>query len=390
MATKTEKKRAKTRANRLTIDHIKMGPEPLWQPGESEKLSESERKVQWSKAAHWYNYFYKSKDYVPFVIQYAEEVCKFDKDQIKALKQCEDWKLIYKGKALCRLHYRGWVHTEQEHKYVLDHLLECVEYGKTVVAEKKEAKKNAPPVISPAERTRRKVMDTVFELWDTTIVEGWMDQNFEESIDVFAAFKEAGLKSNAIAPFKQVIDHEYELINDAINKTCDQAVEAYSHISLANKKKMVKQMETIYADLDKLKLSYKAERGPRIKKRKATDVQVKDLKYKVEDMDYKLTSINPIGIPGSSILLVFNTKNRTLYQYETTATAGFEVGGTTIKNFDGKLSKCAKLRKPEVILPLMLTKTQRQIEKVWKEQITTKVSSPNGRINKDCILLRIL
>ena len=41
---------------------------------------------------------------------------------------------------------------------------------------------------------------------------------------------------------------------------------------------MVKQMETIYADLDKLKLSYKAERGPRIKKRKATDVQVKDLK----------------------------------------------------------------------------------------------------------------
>jgi len=383
-------KKKNTRAKRITIDDKYMGPEPLWSPGESSKLSESDGKMAWTKAAHWYNYFYKTKDYVPFVIQYAEEVCKFDKDKIKALKQIEDWRLIANCKAVCRLHFRGWEHTKEQHEYVADHLKEMVNYGKTIVTEKKEAKKNAPPVISPAERTRRKVMETVYELWDTTVVEGWMVQEFDTSIDVFAAFKEAGLKSNAIAPFKRVIDDEYEVINDAINKTCDQAVEAYSHISLANKKKMIKQMDTIYSDLDKLKLSYKAERGPRIKKRKATDVQVKDLKYKVEDMEYKLTSINPIGIPGSFNLFVFNTKNRTLYEYVTTATAGFEVGGTTIKNFDSKLSRCTKLRKPEVILPLILTKTQRQIEKVWKEQITTKINTPNGRVNGDCILLRIL
>ena len=384
------KVRTKLRKKRVTLDDKYMGPEPLWGPGESVNLSKSESMVQWTKGAHWYNYFYKTKDYVPFVIQYAEEVCKFDKEQIKALKQVEDWRLILNVKAVCRLHFRGWEHTEQQHEMAKEYLLEVIKYGKTIIGVKKEEKKNAPPVISPVERTRRKVMDTVYELWDTQIVDGWMENQFNNSIDVFAAFKEAGLKSNAIAPFKRIIDDEYEVINDAINKTCDQAVEAYSHISLANKKKMVKQMDTIYSDLDKLKLSYKAERGPRIKKRKATDVQVKDLKYKVEDMEYKLTSINPIGIPGSSSLLVFNTKNRTLYEYVTTATAGFEVGGTTIKNFDIKLSRCTKLRKPEVILPLMLTKTQRQIEKIWKEQITTKINVPNGRVNGDCILLRIL
>ena len=384
------KVRTKLRKKRVTLDDKYMGPEPFWSPGESAKLSESESMGQWTKGAHWYNYFYKTKDYVPFVIKYAEEVCKFSKEEIKALKQVEDWRLILNVKAVCRLHFRGWEHTEQQHEMAKSYLLEVIEYGKNIIGVKKEEKKNAPPVISPAERTRRKVMDTVYELWDTHIVDGWMENEFNNSIDVFAAFKEAGLKSNAIAPFKRLIDEEYEVINDAINKTCDQAVEAYSHISLANKKKMIKQMDTIYSDLDKLKLSYKAERGPRIKKRKATDVQVKDLKYKVEDMEYKLTSISPIGIPGSSTLLIFNTKNRTLYEYVTTATAGFEVGGTTIKNFDSKLSRCTKLRKPEVILPLMLTKTQRQIEKIWKEQITTKVNVPNGRVNGDCILLRIL
>jgi len=390
MASKKEIKRAKTRSNRLTIDQLKMGPEPLWQPGESSNIPESDKDSAWSKGAHWYNYFYKPKDYVPYVIQYAKEYCKFDKDQMKALKMVEEWRLIQHCKAVCRLHFRGWEHTEEQHKKVLDHLLSMVKYGKTLLDKKVEQKKNAPPPISIAERTRRKVMDTVFELWDTTIVDGWMKNDFTQTIDIFTAFKEAGLKSNAIAPFKKVIDSEYELIQDAMNKNCDQAVEALSHISLSDKKKMIKQMDVIYADLDKLHLSYKAERGPRIKKRKSTDVQVKNLKYKVEDMDYKLTSINPVGIPGSSTLFVFNTKNRNLYEYVTTSTAGFEVGGTTIKNFDSKLSRCTKLRKPEVILPLILTKTQRQIDKVWKEKITTKVNSPNGRINADCILLRTI
>jgi len=389
MATRKQK-RAKSRSARLNIDQIKMGPEPFWNYGEVAAMSDREKRSQWTQAAHWYNYFSKLKDYVPYVLKYAEEMCYYDISEIKALKQVEDWRLVTNVKAVCRLHYRGWEHTEEQHKKVQEHLDKMLEYGKTITVQKTAEKKNAPPIISPVERTRRKVMDTVYELWDGTIVEGWLNNEFKQSIDVFTEFKNAGLKSNAISHFKKLVDEEYTLVNDAINKSCDQAVEAYSHISLANKKKMVKQMDAIFLDLDKLKLSYKAERGPRIKKRKSTDVQVKSLKYKVEDTDFKITSINPIAVPGSSTVFIFNTKNRTLYEYVTSATAGLEVGGTTIKNFDDKLSRCAKLRKPEDILPLILTKTPRQIEKVWSDKITTKVTSPNGRVNADCILLRTL
>ena len=77
------------------------------------------------------------------------------------------------------------------------------------------------------------------------------------------------------------------------------------------------------------------------------------------------------------------------YNYKTNSTKGFEVSGTTIKNIC-ETSKSATLRKPDEILPLILNRTIKQIDKQVWETLTTKVSVPNGRINIDCILLRVL
>ena len=62
---------------------------------------------------------------------------------------------------------------------------------------------------------------------------------------------------------------------------------------------------------------------------------------------------------------------------------------STLKNFDTTLSRSCGLRKPDDILPQILKKTQKQIDNVFKG-LTTKVSVPAGRINKDCILLRVM
>jgi len=387
---KLEATRKKGRRNRVTIEDQYIGYEPVYEPGQTSP-GIKDRDTLWTKGANWYNYHYKAKDYVPYVIDFVEEVCGFTKEEATSLKKLRDWEVSGNLGKIARLHYRGYEYSEEQIERYKEFAKEKVDAAKLIVAEQKEQKKNAPPVISVAERTRRKMMDTIYTAWDEIIVEGWFDKNFKNTIDVFALFKENSLKGNAIAPFKKIIDGYYEEIKSALDKTCEQCVEGHSHITTANKKKMLKQMDSIYADLDKLQLSFKATRTPRARKPKATDQQVKNLKFKIEDMDYKLTSINPITIPGASTLFVFNTKNRNLYEYVTTSTKGFEVGGTTIKNFDDKLSKCTKLRKPDVILPLILTKTAKQIEKqVWKDQITTKVNTPNGRINQDCILLRTL
>ena len=119
-------------------------------------------------------------------------------------------------------------------------------------------------------------------------------------------------------------------------------------------------------------------------------MQIKKLQYKEEDVENKLTSINPVMIPTKQRMFVYNTKTRKLIEYISNSTKGFEVSGTSLKNFCNKESKVSKLRNPQQILPLVLTLAPTKIEKQVWDTLTTKITVPNGRINKDCILLRVL
>ena len=357
-----------------------LGAEPIF----TEESEFTQR--DWTKAAHWYNYFYKSKDYMPTTYQFATEYCNFNKKKISVLKRLQPWKFMKVNKAI-KLLYRGYKYDESRLESMKDFMNEMY---KVALKEKKiqEAKKADVVVISPAERTKRKVIDTIYHDYDSIIVEGWLNGDYSQKFSAYNRFKMHGLKGNAINIFRFLIEEEYNNIKDAYDKTCDQCVEAYSHFSKGDKRKILKQFEEIFADLERLRDSFKATRIPRAKKPKSSDAQVLKLKYCQEDIDVKLTSINPILIPTKHKLYIYNRKNRKLIEYVTTATAGFEIAGTSIKNFDSKISRQATLRKPDEILPMILNKTEKQIEKVW-DSITTKINSPNGRVNADCLLMRV-
>lgn len=362
-----------------SLDDKFMGPEPMFT--ETDVCNDN----TWSHAARWYNYFYKSKDYVPSIMQFATDYCGYNKKKVSVLKRVKDWKFLPINKKV-KLLYRGFRYTEDEIQSIRDFIEERYKEGLTL-KRIEEKKKQATVVITPAERTRMKVMDTIYHDWDSTIVEGWFEGNYTQKFSAYNRFKMHGLKGNAINMFKALLDEEYQNISDAYNKTCEQCEEAYSHISKGDKRKIMKQFEAVFEDLERLRDSFKASRTPRMRKPKSSDAQVAKLQYCTEDIDAKLTSINPIMIPGKSKLFVYNRKNKKLIQYVTESTAGFEVSGTSIKNFDEKLSKQATLRKPDEVLPQILNKTELQIEKVW-DTITTKVNKPTGRINSDCILMR--
>ena len=379
------KVRTKLRKQRVTLDDKYMGPEPIFAAGE---LTADNRNGKWTKASHWYNYYYNSKDYVPTVLQYAEDQLKYNSKDIQTLKKLKDWELVgLLGKSI-KLFYRGFEYNQSELDRIKQTYKEKLIKARTIIEEIKEeqATKPKPPTIQ--ERMKQKMVDTINEDWDA-IVDGWMEGDFKQSIDVYKLFKQYQLKGAVLNMFKDQVMVEYQPIVDAYNKTCDQAIEAYSHVSKANLKKMIAVMDTIFEDLDKLKTAAKAARVPRTKKPKASDVQVKNLKYKVEDIDAKLMSINPVMIPGKELLFVYNTKTRKLIQYKTNSTKGFEVSGTTIKNIC-ETSRSTTLRKPDEILPLILNKTIKQIDKQVWDTVTTKISVPNGRINIDCILLRAI
>ena len=143
-------------------------------------------------------------------------------------------------------------------------------------------------------------------------------------------------------------------------------------------------------DLERIRSATKASRTIKIKKPKAADKQVAKVQYKKEDNDFKIVSIHPIQVIGKNRLYVFNCKNKVVTEYLTDSPTGFIISGSTIKNFNKETSRSATLRKPLDFLPTFLTKTPKQIDQFWKANITTKTFVPNGRINKDTILLRIL
>ena len=143
------------------------------------------------------------------------------------------------------------------------------------------------------------------------------------------------------------------------------------------------------SDLDRIKSASKASRNVKVKGSVAIDKQVSKVQYKKEDLDFKIVSINPIQIPNKSRLYTFNCKYKVVTEYVTDSPNGFIISGSTIKNFNKATSRAVTLRKPDDYLPMFLSKTPKQIDEAWKG-ITTKTFSPNGRINKDTILLRIL
>lgn len=371
--------RTRTKKRGPSLDEKMMGPEPIF--NQDTEFTQS----LYINSSRWYGYFYKNKDYLPSIWKYAEKKLGYDKKKLSVLKRLKDWHWL-KIRTRVKLLERGWVFTEEEIQFVNTFIEDSYKLG-LKEKKKKEAAKPSKPVISPQERTRLKVLNTIYADWDSEIIEGWMDEDYTKKFSCYNRFKMHGLKSNAINMFKDLIIEEYDSIKSAYDKTDDQCVEGYSHVSKGNKRKMMKQFEDTFEDLEKLRTAFKSERLPRAKKPKTSDKQVENLKYLKEDIDAKLASINPVLIPGKNKLFVYNTKQRKLTEYICSSVTGFEVGGTTIKNFDEKSRTCT-LRKPDDILPQILNKTERQIDNIW-DSLTTKITKPTGRINADCILMRV-
>ena len=241
-------------------------------------------------------------------------------------------------------------------------------------------------VLTPAEMLKRKINRTIMVDLDA-LEDAWIEGE-TKSLDLYNAFRVHDLKGSACATVRPVIEGWLSDYSDAKNKSCDQAVEGYAHLTTQELTRRIKECEQMLADLDSIAQSSKAQRTVKTKKPKSVTSQTRNLKYLKESNEFKLTSINPISVVGAMRLLTFNIKTRTLTEYISEHPDGFEVSGTSLKRFDADLSRSKKLRKPEEFLPMAQKKTPKQFSKEF-DALTTKAGVPNGRINADTILLKV-
>ena len=375
-----------------SLDALYMGKEPLWDVNNPcPEFGAEGRGTVWSKASHWYDYFYKSKDHIPIVLKYCKEELGYSKEDINTLKKLPPWKLGIHCGSWVRLFYQGWIYEDKWKERNKEKLANYLIEAKKLKVELDEKKKDKPPVISPHERMRQKVIKTIAGDWSDMVIDKWMDDEFDKKKVLFPAYSLLqfhGLKGSAINMFRDIVMDEYESIKHAYDKTDDQCVEAYAHIKKGNKRKMIDLMDNVFEEIERYREAQKARRTTRTKKIYTASDQVKTLKYLVEDVDAKLHSINPSLIPKSQTLWIYNIKTRKLTEFHSNSTLGFEVKGSTLKNWDDVTSRITTLRKPDEVLPLIINKTIKQINNVWKT-LTTKIGKPTGRINKDTILLRV-
>jgi hypothetical protein len=144
----------------------------------------------------------------------------------------------------------------------------------------------------------------------------------------------------------------------------------------------------IATDAEKLASNKSAARKPRKKKPVSFEKKVKNLKFKKDDIDNKLVSIDPVKIVGAEKLWIYNTKTRRLGVYVATDAAGLDVKGSAIQNYKYGESVSKTLRKPKDVLSRVLDGGKIVLRKVMGE-INSKPVELNGRINKDTILLRV-
>ena len=375
-----------------SLDEHYMGPEPDFRK-DPPPTDKKQRQTAYSKATHWYYYFTNKKLYTKEVIAYCKDVLKFSKKEIQAMKCLPDWKVYMKFHAFVKMTEIGWDFTQEQIDGYHEKLREVLlPEGLILLKNKKEEKDSKPKkeIISPHERTRRKVLATIVGDWDEMVIDKWMDGKFDKKevkFPTYQLFQLHSLKGSAINIFKDIIMQEYEPVKDAYDRTCDQAMEAYAHIKKGDKKKMLVLMEGVFEELDRVRDSLKSARTAN-KKPKSKESQVKNLKYLQDDVDAKLVSIHPALIPSQGKLWMFNVKTRKLTEFITSSTEGFEIRGSTLQRWDDERSRITTLRKPDEVLPQILNKTERQIDNLWKT-FTTKIGKPTGRINKDTILLRV-
>ena len=342
------------------------------------------------------NYFHMEVDRKDCISQVKTWVKKNHGPYAKYILSHPEYKFAMTHDAATAFWYNNDIHKEygegldnQKACEFLEHLMDktilMIESGKELYNNRKEETKVVS--ISPTVKLLRKINNTIMQ--DLLFLEdAWMNGK-EAVINLYDRYKFHGLTGAAVGPVKITVEGWLLDYEDAFYKRCDQAVEGYSHLKRSTLNHRIKVCKAMLEDLERIRSATKASRNVKVKRPKSIDKQVSRVQYKKEDNDFKIVSINPIQIPTKTRLYAFNTKNKMVTEYITESPNGFEISGSTIKNFSKDLSRTICLRKPLDFLPIVLQKTPNQINDAWK-LLKTKTKVPNGRINKDTILLRVL
>jgi len=411
------------RGNKLT--------EPSWE-GWSEWTGEQYHRAAQSARA-WYYENYKSADLYPAVWKWMEQN-DYTKEQLRQAKAAPSHELSITAGITAKLLMNGMPDYNEKHdkyweslpgtmgnvapasKFLKARIERAIQAGTNVVEEKKEVEKEKANVYTPTiqERIRDQayLQSEAIDEW----LEGWVKdkKNFDPkgfdfkkhfqkmSVTQAHARKLKGFFENELDDFKELermpTKAKLSKMSEHEQDMWAQLKEGYSHLKKEDIKTFTTAIEDLLQALDFVIATAKATRAPRKSKPKSATKLVGKLKFLKTDDKYKIASISPEQIIGSSELWVFNVKTRKIGKYvakniDPTGMgrdgSGLQVKGTTIIGFNEKESIQKTLRKPEDKIKEFQGAGKVKL-RTFLEDINAVDIKLNGRINADTVLLKVI
>ena len=282
---------------------------------------------------------------------------------------------------VCRLLNNGVILSEKQQKWFDEKIKDLQNYksAKEVVVDEP---KN---VINIQDRINEKTSEIAGDL------EGAIDElilsNFKATPSPFAIMQDRAKGVHA-TKILEIFKKRRAQYDEALNTKDEQLIEAWSCYTKPQIKKIIALCDLIITDAVKIVGETKQSRKPRKTKKKTPEQLVAKLQYLNEYTPANLKSIDPKLIIGATQLWVYNNKTKKLGIYQTEDAEGLSVKGSTIVNYSESKSITKTLRKPDEVLPNVITGGKVYLRNIMST-LTTKESLLNGRINKDIILIKV-
>lgn len=116
--------------------------------------------------------------------------------------------------------------------------------------------------------------------------------------------------------------------------------------------------------------------------------QASKAKFKAVDLNTDMASLSPAMIPGSKLVIVYNTKTRKVSFY-TAGAEGMGIKGTKLTGYSEDSSYAKTLRKPKVILSQLRDATNLRRVDVVMEYVKGKRHGVSGKLTKDTLVLKV-
>ena len=370
-----EDRKAAKRAKLLAGGDKFIGPEPA---PESIKTQ-----LDIQKSYNWYAYSCDNKQMIPWIIEFMKNSDRYTSQQISAYKTAPEYRTNSTAGAISRMVNNGadipYVTIDWAHAKILETLTYAPISKKSELVQTKE-------VVSIADRIKERtssIIGDMEEALDEFFTNGYISDfkpyDYMKKNDVKA------IHASKIASYYEALRNE---LQEVIAGKDDQLKEGYSRLTKVQVRRYLEFVSTIISDAESITQVSKSIRKTRKPKEKSADQLTSKMKYLKESGPYKIASIDPTRIIKAQTLIVFNCKYKKLGIYVAADTSGLSVKGTTITNYDTEKSMSKTLRKPEDILPSVLTTGKLAFNKMFIG-IKAASSTPNGRINEDTILVRI-